>query len=55
MVWSRIFNYKMEEIMEKKDMMWVVLCVAAIAGILITKSPKSLSILWVGFWVEFLT
>lgn len=36
-------------------MMWIALSLAAIASTLITKSPKSLSILWVGFWVEFLT
>lgn len=41
--------------MKKENMMWIALSLAAIASTLITKSPESLSILWVGFWVELLT
>lgn len=41
--------------MKKENMMWIALSLAAIASALITKSPQSLSILWVGFWVELLT
>lgn len=36
-------------------MMWIALSLAAIVSTLITQSPESLSILWVGFWVELLT
>lgn len=39
--------------MKKENMMWIALSLAAIASTLIT--TESLSILWVGFWVELLT